>query len=223
MIILNDIINELKFGDLSNVPPKYVNVDSLIYHINNGLMKLYITFPLSTKELLLELHKGVIYYKLDKSNARSNPLDTGEYKYIRDARLKPFTNDIISILGIYDMCQCELKINDMSDITSVFLTQYNIIQIPWADNGIYLKVSYRAKHAELNSILDQEIVIPEYLKEPLCNYVAFRVYSSIDSKANNAIDFYNKYNNLITEISYSNIAHNSMTSSGINFINNGWV
>jgi hypothetical protein len=192
---LSEIFHDMTYGDLSNVflggflpeepesepdPAKYAQ---LLSAINLGLNVLYAEFFLRAEEIYIELNAEQATYKLHSDYAQSNTASSIPLadRYIADTADTPFEDNIISIEEVYDEDGVKLPLNDSSEDLSVFTPRYNVIQVPYPEDGMTIAVQFRAKHPRIaytGSDFDPEAVeveLPNSLLEALLYYVASRV------------------------------------------------
>lgn len=201
-MLLSEIFEYLSYGELAQVslggggtheigilPEDYPKI---ITNINLGLTELHKRLPLKQNEVIIKLYSHITNYILHSDYAESNLASSKPYKYIQDQNnLEPFNDDVILIRHVYDEAGDEFPINNLNESTSLFTPQQNVLQVPWPDNENSLSIIYRAGPKKINHIgLSRpelvEVDLPPQFLEPLCSYVAFRIFSSLNLGEGNA-------------------------------------
>ena len=201
-MLLSEIFEYLSYGELAQVslggggtheigilPEDYPKI---ITNINLGLTELHKRLPLKQNEVIIKLYSHITNYILHSDYSESNLASSKPYKYIQDQNnLEPFNDDVILIRHVYDEAGDEFPINNLNESTSLFTPQQNVLQVPWPDNENSLSIIYRAGPKKINHIgLSRpelvEVDLPPQFLEPLCSYVAFRIFSSLNLGEGNA-------------------------------------
>lgn len=186
----------------------------------------YTLFAFKEDGVLVETRKGISYYYLDSKYAESNR-ESSEIKYIKDSDNHPFTDDVIKILSVYDLRGNEYPINDITNPRSVFLREYNCIQIPNGVEGI-LSIQYQAKHSRipLNVAYDSEIEIniPAPYLSALQAYVACIFLQNMGgNKLNDSNAFYARYKTLVADLLNEGVGSQDNTGVNIRPQLGGWI
>ena len=190
---VSELFENLSYGSLSNLSiggegsgvipadkqPKLINL------INQALLALYQRFSLLEKEVIIRTSAAVSTYVLDSKYADST-LDVVPFKYIDDSDLEPFEDDVIKILGVFDLAGTELTLNDSGNISSIYTPTPQSIQIPAPKDGDALFVIYQAKHPKLTGDVTQEILLPFGLHTALNALVGHLVYGGMSGQENSA-------------------------------------
>ena len=191
---LIDIMTDLTYGELSNIfmsgfspfdpesepdPKKYAQ---LVAAVNMGLNQLYKEFFLRSEEHYVELYEQLSTYKLHSDFAQTNVASTEPIKYIADTADNPFQDNVLRIEEVYDEDGVKLPLNDETEDLSVYTPRYNIIQVPYPEDGMTISVQFRATHpkivyTDINTFDPDtiEIELPNSLQEALSFYVASRM------------------------------------------------
>ena len=201
-MLLSDIFEYLSYGELAQVSLggggthelgiQAEDYPKLVRNVNMGLIELHKRFPIKQNEIVIKLYSHITIYYLRKAFAESNTASTEPYKYLMDGTLlEPFNDDVILIRGVFDEAGDEFPINDVNETTSLFTPQQDALQVPWPDNENSLSVIYRAGPQKINHIgLSRpelvQVDLPDQFLEPLCAYVAFRIFSSLNLGEGNA-------------------------------------
>lgn len=228
---LTTIFNALTFGELRAhsiggvkkggiQPEDYLEIGQ---HIDFAMRALYTRFPIVQKELLIKSITGQTEYLLTSEFAEQTvPQDPNWY--IVDTVEKPFTDDILRVDAVYDQAGYELPIGDINHTFSVYLPTYRSIQIPFAAGGNYALI-YRAKPVPVNTgDLDEEILLPDTLLEPLLSYVAYRVSKARGGEAGITESRISKaeYESQCQEIEKKNVLNTEVSGTNLNHDINGW-
>ncbi len=229
-----DILRQLSIGELSNlswadngagtITQSYV--PKICMYVNEALLKLHTTFPLKENDLLLELHDHITNYHLIPDFAVNTASSTEEIRYILDLPLEPFVGDVIRVNAVYTQNGIKLPLNDADKCDSVFTPQSNILQIRGATAGTVLSVCYQAKHAHiLDTELGHPVELPAVLYEALKAYVAYKVYSHINTQEALLIsqNHLSVFNTVCESVKEADAINSSVSGSGNVFVIRGWI
>ena len=189
---LEDLFSRLSYGELSNLSIgnegrgsiREEAIPKVTAHVNDGLLRIYSRFILSTKQLLIETVDHITNYHLIPKFAESTGSDA-RYPYIKDLPDEPFTGDLIRVLEVYDQLGNKLPLNDTGDPRSLFTPAPQILQVPNPAPGRGLALEYQARHITLeNDDLEQEILIPFVLEGALQSFVAYKIFSHMNGQDN---------------------------------------
>ncbi len=234
---LKEYLERLSWGELSNV---YIGnggvgsipldkIDRVVYFINEGLKRLYTRFALKKSCLFLELNEYRTQYHLSNLHAYEGPNADNEdcELYIRDTPENPYENDLIKIMDVYDSMGNHLPLNDHANSKSVFTPQYNILQVPFPDEGLALSIVYQASHPLLdwNKNPEQEVELPEVLMGALTAYVAYLHYSNMNTQeaVANAQKYLTQYNSILNEVVETDVVNTSYSQTNVKFNERGFV
>lgn len=184
-MLLKTVIDHLKTGEFSLVNlggndeegVTSNNVESIINHINIGLVNLYTRFNLHMGEIQIQQYAHIQRYKLNKAYAQSNAESAISAKYLIDTDDEPFNDNVLVVTNVYDELGCELPLNDSAYENSVYTPSYNVIQVPCPDDENAMTVIYRAGPDLLEvdgCNLEQDVPVPIQLLEALLYFVAYR-------------------------------------------------
>lgn len=234
---VTQLLQRLSYGPLSNLSMSNDGdgtiVDAkhpaLIGHANEGLLKLYSKFNLKEAELVLEQMATVTGYRLHSKysleNAAANPTLP---HYIIDSALRPFTDDLIKVLAVYQTGGAQVPLNDDNHSKSLFTPTFDLLQVPDPEDGAPLYLIYQAKHAILAGsgagYLDAIIELPEVLEEALVAYVAHKVYFYMNGVENTAKsgNFLALYTNMCNEAVEQDLVSTSLSSTNSKFDGRGF-
>lgn len=188
---LSELFSYLTYGELANLKvggkeeggiyPTYSNEVSSF--ITQGLTELHTRFNLKQGECIVRLLEEVTRYELTSAHAMSNTDSNEYYKYIDDTGQYPFKDDIIRIDQVYNEIGQELMVNDDDPSCTIFLPQYNTLQVTNPNDDNAVGVIYKADHAplDLKNNIPSEITIdiPPSLINALCLYVSYLAHNAV--------------------------------------------
>ena len=160
---LNELFISLALGELAN--SSYVELNQLelnknqlnrvINAINQGLTLIHTHLPLRHNQIVIQLHDNIGTYYLDSRYAKSNTDSTAAVKFILDTPSNPFKDDILNIIGVYNLEGQQYPLNDQYAIGSLFTPDYNSLMVPlvmWQNHKVpynvvdKLVIVYQADH-----------------------------------------------------------------------------
>jgi hypothetical protein len=225
---LKDLINILRYGELTNISwDNESRIPQVIAQINLGLLNLYSKFPILEKSIAIAQYPHISIYNLTSQYARTNTESTETYKYILDTQLDPFKDDILQITAATDEFGRSIPLNDDNAPDSWFLPAYNQLQIPNATLDETAFLIYRAKPEYIDpetKDLDIEVFMPQYLVDPLVNYVAYKIFIGMGGEnAQIAAIYQQLYEKQCMDIANSNLLNNSNSVTNIKPLIGGYV
>ena len=161
---LEEFMVELSIGVLSNLADgnegsgviENEDLNKLYLYTKQGLTRLYTHFPLVTKEETIAIHP----------NVREYPMTTPDLIKV----LKASSNT----LGI----ELPLQVGNVCEVNNI--NYFRLGTVPTESDAITLLV--QVDHAPISkNNPTQTLVLPSILIEALQNYVAFRVYSNMNT------------------------------------------
>jgi hypothetical protein len=224
---------KLSLGELSTTSMIDTNDKSMLKQehrakvlnaLNQGLTVLCSKFILLQKEALLQSNVAVSHYFLRKEFATTNTA-TVPFKYILDSQSAPFTEDVIKILAIYDSHGEQQFVDDLGQDSSLFLTEFDCIQIP-SNRGQLYSVIYQAMHpVMIGTNPCQEVHVPRYLEEALLSYVAGKCFSHMNNPESTAkgAEHMGNFQSICAEIENRNLVNNSVINSHTKLEQRGFV
>lgn len=234
---VTQLLQRLSYGPLSNLSMAnggdgsilVGKHPSLITYANEALLKFYSKFNLKEAELVLQQMATVTGYRLQSKysleNATANPTLP---HYIIDSATKPFTDDLIKVLAVYQTGGAQAPLNDDNASNSLFTPTFDLLQVPDPEDGAPLYVIYQAKHAPLagdgDSYLAQEIELPDVLEEALISYIAHKVYFYMNG-AENAVksaDYLKIYTNICNDAIEQDLVSTSLSMTSAKFDSRGF-
>lgn len=235
-LTVEELFSLLSYGELSNLSMgtdgggsiEETKQPTVILYANEALLKLHSRFCLSEKDLNLELVGHITNYHLIPRFAESRQ---GEkrvpYPYIKDLLCDRFEGDVIRILGVHDKYGNELPLNDVNNRHSVFTPQPVILQVPNPIPGMSLAVHYQARHEKLlvDAENDQIIELPDILHVALTSYIAYNIYTTINTAeaTTKAQEHLAKYEITCQEAEEKDLVSTSSSQTNARFEKNGWI
>jgi hypothetical protein len=234
---LQELFSSLALGELSNLAMAENGNGSLttasrpriVACANEALIRLYSRFVLRERELILEMQENITLYWLKTQHALSyvpQSVNEGTFpKYIIDSQAEPYQGDLLKILSVVDDLGSKVPLNDSSHPESVFTPQYNLVQIPVPIPERRLSVIYQAKHIPLTGNLTQEIELPYVLFGALSAYIAYKVFSYMNTADGSAksLEYAALYEKICAEAVDRDLVNTSMSTTNTRFNQAGWV
>ena len=167
---VQEVLDMARFGELRNLKLGAFENEAIVSYINLGLIELYKRFPLSVKELVLELVETQEIYTLP---AECMWLISA-YGEVPADKSYLYTN--------------ELSINNEDDPLSVNTVGWNQVQIPTAIDSAYVSLIYAAGpdisqkvvYEATGAYLPEEIALPPQFIEALLHYIGYRAHGAMD-------------------------------------------
>lgn len=228
---LSELFNRLSLGELSNLSMSNsgsgeIQEDSkakLTMYCNEALLRLYTRFILKENDVIVEMVEGTTFYHLLKRFAEQsyNKNDPEIYPYIKDLSREKFEEDVVKILSIYDNTGHKRPLNNDNEWDSLYTPQHNIVQNPSYRDGEVLSIHYQAKHKLLvwDDVEEQTIYLPEVLEGALTNYIAYKVYSHMNTQesVSRAAEYLSTYSNICDEVIERDLVNSSISNSNDKF------
>lgn len=210
-----------------------VGIEALVPLIEEGLTRLYSRFILREKQVIIEMRVGTTFYHFKRmfSVTGADPIQV-PYPYIMDLPNEPFVEDVIKVLRVYDTQDVLRPLNDPNQINSVFTPQPDILQNPYPRELEALMVNYQAGPEPLYTLnvdgnveLVDEFYLPPVLVPALANYVAYMVYSRINTAESSAkaASHLQIYEMICKDAEMFDLVNNSKSSTNLRFGQNGWA
>lgn len=234
-LTVTDLFRILSYGEFSNLALGSDGTGTIttaaqpriVQHANEALLRLYSKYILSEKDVIVELVEGITHYHLDSrySETSYNPAEV-EYPYIKDMGREAFTNDVIRVLAVYDSLGNKLPLNDTELANAVFTPQARVLQVPYFIEEVSLSVLYQASPPVL-SHLDpgDEIELPDVLHGALTAYIAWKIYSSMNTAeaTNKALEHKARYEEICAEAISEDLVATSVSTTNTRFAKRGWI
>lgn len=229
---LEDLFSRLSYGELSNLSIgnegrgsiREEDIPKVTAHVNDGLLRIYSRFVLSTKQLLVEQVRHITNYHLIPKYAESSGSDV-EWPYIKDLPDDKFLGDLIRILEVQDD-RGKLPLNDTGNPHSLFTPYPQVLQVPNPRAGKPLSIEYQARHITLNNDdLDQEILIPFVLEGALQSFVAYKIFSHMNGQDNQvkSQEHLNTYDGICVDVEARDLVNATTATSHYKLEERGFV
>jgi len=216
-------------GDPSGIDPS--KHEGLVLHTNEALTRLHGRFVLREGMMIVEEVEGRTTYPLESKYAMSNyDAGAGHAFFIQDQWGEPYRDDVIKVLEVFDTFGIKLPLNEADQPASLFTPQPRVLQVPHSYAGMALSISYQANHpkiayTESGSDFTQSVYVPESLSSALSAYVAYKVYSGINSQENavKAAEYLKMFETICMECLEYDLIGTQSSSSTERFIKRGWM
>lgn len=229
---VEDLFSRLSYGELSNLSIgnegrgsiREEDIPKVTAHVNDGLLRIYSRFVLSTKQLLVEQVRHITNYHLIPKFAESSGSDV-EWPYIKDLPDEKFEGDLIRILEVKDD-RGTLPLNDTGNPRSLFTPYPQVLQVPEPRAGKPLSIEYQARHITLNNDdLEQEILIPFVLEGALQSFVAYKIFSHMNGQDNQvkSQEHLNTYDGICTDVEARDLVNATTATSHYKLEERGFV
>lgn len=225
-LTLEKMLNKLALGELSGssavcdvtqgtLEEKYI--PTVVSYLNDGLLELHSKFILRRKQVIILPAQGRDMYHICSDNAIKGDIAAiSSEKYIIDSDENPFIDDLITVIDVFDQTGCEICMDDREDPKSIHTVDYDTLQINTCWAGQLLPVIYQAMHEELShSTLDQRIRLMPFLRRALENYVAYRLFSSMNGAENlgKSQDAFARYESICNEAETKDLIRETFIST----------
>jgi hypothetical protein len=235
VITVTELFARLSYGPLSNLSISNegsggiiaTKQPAIIHYANEALLRLYSKFVLEMGEVLLKTQSSVTNYVFDSKHAYTKRT-SNVLEYIQDSNAKPFEDDLLKVLAVYDSCGWEFPLNDENDCESLFTPQPNVLQVPKPCEDGILHVVYQARHPKLSFQpvnLNQEIHVPFVLEEALLAYIAHKALSHMNGAehAAKAAGHLSTFEAICDDSQTRDLVNSSVSQSNIRFSERGFV
>jgi hypothetical protein len=155
----------------------------------------------------------------------AGPSDTEEIRYIIDVVGELFVDDVIKPLQVFDSVNGRLPLNDDNNTYSVFTPQSKCIQVPNPIDERMMSVSYQARHNPLLGELGEIIDIPDVLMSALTAYIAYKVYSHMNTQESTAKaqEHITMYEAICKSAEEGDLLGTSISVTNTRFEQRGWI
>lgn len=235
-MLVSDLFQMLSVGELSNLAMSTngsgtivtAQQPKLIAYANEALLRLYSRFILKENDVLLQLYEHITFYHLiPRFSLNYTPVGTTDnepIRYIWDMNQEPFSDNLLKILTVHDKFGKELPLNDEEKHNSLFTPQVKLLQVPNPADDQFLSVRYQQRHDKLLGDLTQMVHCPDVLEGALTAYIAYKVFSHMNSADSNAKsqEFNSTYESICGEITDRDLVNSSISQSNIRFYRGGW-
>ena len=236
-MLVSDLYRDLSYGELSNLSlanngDGTIRDDAkprLILYANEALLRLHSQFTLKEQDVLVQMHAHVTFYHLLPRfalHAGTAYVPPEPLRYILDMPEEHFQGDVLSILAVHDTMGRRLALNDEHSTYSAFTPQADILQIPTPIQGQAVSVHYQTTHRRLvPDDPSQEIYLPEVLRGALTAFIAYKVFSHMNTQESTAkaAEHLQVYQGICKEAEDRNTLSTSLANSFVLFELRGWV
>ena len=220
---VQELLTRLSHSELSNLSIgqegagsiKPTEIPKIITHANDGLLRLYSRFILSTNQLILETREHITNYHLIKRFAESTGSDE-ECPYIKDLPEEPFLGDVIRILEVWSQHGHQFVLNDTDDPRSLFTPAPEVLQVPRPKEAVMLSIVYQARHEELKTNENgQEIDLPFVLEGALQAFIGYKIFSNMNGQDNlvKAQELLNTYDSICVDVETRDLVNTTFATS----------
>lgn len=231
---LDDLYTDLSYGELSNLSMSGDNGGSIqeesqpkiVRAANEALVRLYSRFILKENDVLIELESHITNYHLVERFSKTQGDEDETYRYILDTSNEPFKADVLKILQVFGDHGVEVPLNDGESFNSVFTPQHNVLQVPRPLQGRSLSILYQAAHEKLtDGDNSQEIILPDVLHGALRAFIAYKVYSQINTQeaTAKAQEHLNQFEAVCTEAIEKDLVNTSVSQTNSKFHKRGFA
>jgi hypothetical protein len=228
-----ELFQKLSYGELSNLAMSGEGSGEILeaYHpkivlyTNEGLTRLHSRFPLKENDVLVEMHSHITNYHLLPRFSRQHEPKLEKTCYILDLPLEPFVDEVIKVTAVYNTYGERLPLNNDNHPESVFTPQAKVLQVPRPQEGAALSIVYQTMHETLDHTkLNQPISLPDTLVTALTAYIAYKVYSHINTAeaSSKAQEHYAFYESVCGEVIEHDLVSATVSTSNTRFYNGGW-
>lgn len=231
-MLLSDIFDALQYGELKQLPVggkgMGITEDSypeLVSHVNNALTAIFKRFPIKLKTVTIQQEEDISTYILSSRFAVSNSVPNAD-KYIIDTDAVPFIDDVLKIESIKDEADVVIPLNRPTDTTSIMVTDYNVIQVPFPDSTKTIAVTYRANHPKIVTVdlvpTQTYINLSDSYINPLLMFIAHRATMGLSENDLDSNAYLSKFTLACNEIDKQGL---TLIKDSINCNPgaNGWV
>lgn len=221
-------LSNLAIGNNGDGTIQEKHIAKIVGYANEGLMKIYSRFILLEKSVIIQQYEYITKYHLLRRFSEANGA-IGTVKYIKDSINEPFTEDAIKIIEVYDSNGIPRPLNDTLRAGSLFTPQPTTLQVPTPKEGEALSVSYQARHPHLKeegqNLLDQNIDLPVFLEGALQSFVAYKVYSHMNSQEQKLIaqEHFQTYDGSCKDIEAQDLVNNTISTTTSKLADRGFV
>jgi hypothetical protein len=234
-MLLEDLYRRLSYGELSNLALSSEGSGSIlegaqpriVVYAEEALVRLYSTFILKTKSVILTPLDHITHYHLKKRFAFSQRnVSNEDFYYIQDLDDEPFAEDVIKVLEVFDEVGNEVPLNDAEQPLSVFTPQALMLQVPTAWNGQVLSLLYQASHPKLDARNPRSIIeLPDVLDGALTAFIAHKVHSHMNTMESSAKaqEHLSTFTGICTDVVDKDLVATSILRSNSRFHKRGWI
>jgi len=188
MITLQEIFNDLAFGEFANLAIGNSNVKSIevdeypriVSIINVAMYDLYCRFSLRTNEFKLHEKAGRNIYYLRSENVGN--IQSGDPEtYIEEDPQSPISGDIIKLIEAYDSDGSKVSIGDKGQDDGILILSQDTLKINTSEPLRVISIIYQASHPKIIITKDfnpktYNLYFPGFIKQALLAAIASRYF-----------------------------------------------
>jgi hypothetical protein len=232
---VSDLYRDLSLGELSNLSLanegngtiKEEAKPRILLYANEALLRIYSRFVIRERDVLVKQYKHITNYHLLPRFAvnAGAAMNIEPIRYIHDLPNEPFEQEVLMILAVFNSDGLKLPLNDEHQPLSVFTPQVNVLQVPVPEDGKMLNLAYQCAHEKLTNDPDSYIWVPEVLKGAFTAYIAYKVFSHMNTQESTAKaqEHMAVYDGICTELEVKNTLSTSISTSFNLFEARGFV
>ena len=163
---------------------------------------------------------------MTSKHALSNYVENASYSFYINDIGRPFENDLIRVMEVWDAYGEKLPLNEPHMWRSVFTPNVNTLQVPHPVDGQVISLQYQANHPKLSVATPTQLIdIPPFLERAVTLFVAGSVLSHMNAVENTAkgAEHLRSYESICVEVVAQELVATGGTTSGFRFEKNGWV
>jgi hypothetical protein len=209
--------------DSTKIEARYLGM--AVSAVNDGLLKLFTKYILQQKEVILRPQGLTTIMQITSANSMRN-IAVNPAAFLDDTFMVEFKDDILQILYVRDAEGYTLPIDDHSQIESVFILNYNTLQIPKVREVDIYSVIYKARHPVLLSTdLTKMIEITPALEEPLRFYAAHKILNSMNGKSHSgqSTKYLQMFDIACSELDQQDTLHQNVTMTNEKLVLGGYI
>lgn len=198
--------------------------------VNEAITRLYTSFVIKEKSLVVEVYEGRTEYELTSDHSFLKWDPDSIYSpfdfYIRDTKEYPFEDDILQIMEVWDDLDRLRPLNDPDSPLAVFTPRPNWISLYFSTQGRVLNIVYRAKHKLLTEDnLTEKIELPTNLLGALLSYTAYLIHEDMNGEnaVQNSQKYFAEYQTIVNEVIQNGTITPDKLVSDKKFTRRGWV
>lgn len=235
MIKLTELYRSLALSVLNNtsvVTDDKLDIETdkkpyILEFVNEGLTRLHGRFPLKTKNVFVEMREGRTEYPLlARYSFMGFDPTAAHYPFIMDTVEKPFVEDVIKVLIVYDSAGQRRGLNDNHNPHGLFTPRPDTLQCIRPKHCEVLTVTYQARHPILTTeSKEQEIDLPDTLLPALRYWIAYSYYTGLNTAENTskAAEYLQMYESICGEVKDYDLGSSSESNTNTLFERRGWL
>lgn len=248
---ISDYLSSLSYGVLSNTAAGSEGTGSIspsrlhavVQHINEGLLALHGRFVLKQDIIVIQMKGGKTIYEISSAESFAtvkgydpDPNTTAwDDPFILDTVAKPYQDDMIKILSVFDAHGRKVPLNDLHHWVSLFTPKPHTLQVVHPELHSLLSVEYQAKCLPIEIVSTGEedpeyeatgsVDLPDVLIEALSEYVAYKIFTNMNTQESTAKaqEHFQMYEKHCMDMLQYDLVNSSNHFTNSRFRINGWV